>query len=163
MRFPTSVLLPSLLTLSLQAQGAITIHAKVVDWRGRPVADSTVSLTVVRRDKNLTTTLFRQTFQNTPVDGNIDMEGPAGTWQLEVFRTSTRRGQPWIERNTPRRQAAPEFSITASNTPDNPMVFRLGLGEWNVDTGTAVWMLDMTTCTQGQTFRMDETRAIPLR
>lgn len=148
---------------ALAGQSTIRIHAKIIDWRGRPAVGSAVSLTVLKRNHQVTATLYHQDFQGVATDGSIDLEGPPGIWKLDVYRTSTRRGHPSIERNVSKSQGAPEFLITTANTLDKSLVFKLGLAEWNVDTGTATWMLDMTTCTQGQTFRMDEIRAIPMR
>lgn len=152
-------------TASIKAEPppTIQVHAKVVDWRGRPAKGSTVSVTVIRRRQGATAVLFRQVFKVENTDGQVVLEGPAGTWEIEAHRDGKRRGHTILESNVPRLDAPPEFSVTPSDHPLEPLVLKLRMAEWNEDNGTAVWQLDTTSPTQGQTFRLDELSGIPIR
>jgi hypothetical protein len=173
MHYLTSALLSSLMTLSLPAQGSITIHAKIIDWRGRPAAGSTVSLIAIKNiDDRLSSGLHRE-YQVTAKDGCIDLEAPAGWWQLDITRKRTKRGFPATERFgywvAPANSfvdlvpGPPIFEMRIRNSLTAPRIFQLGEPEWDDERDPDVSPIDMTTSTQGQTFRMDETRAIQLR
>lgn len=165
MRCLVCVLLFSALTpcRADQPKEMMRIHALVLDWRGRPALGATISVTVIRHLQGATAFLSNRIFKVERADGRVDLDGPMGTWKIEARREGKRFGHATLESNAPKFDPAPEFTMTKTAYIQNPFVIHLRVAEWNDDRGTEVWQLDMTSPTQGQTYRSDEWIRLPIR
>ena len=146
-----------------QPKEMIHVHAKVVDWRGRPAPGSTVSLTLIQHLGKEIGYGFHRDFQVTATSGQVELEAPSGTWLLDAWRAGKRRGHAVLERNACLPCGAPEFRMTASNDPAHPFVLKLQMAEWNEFKGSDCRPLDMTSTAQGLTISTNELAALPIR